>query len=356
MQLGGLYMYYSNIESFQGLENITTLNAFTIGANGIMSFNGLNNLQTITGDFFLSISPIAGEQVPLNLLDNLSNISQVGGNLYAQGLLQNLNDLPTTKLDFLSNLTSVGQDLTLYNFNGEDFNALSNLQTVGGNTTLSAYATSLEGLSNQAISNKLTLSISNIKDLDGLDDFTNLQGLTIGCQNLTSLNGLQNLTMVDGPIIIQGNPVLTDITALSNVNPNFVLGSNNLDLEISDNPNLAICSNDLVCGMLNLPFREIVISNNAIGCHNKPTAFNNCVAFLNNTSFSEPIDYIYEDNVLVVNNKDVKSMKSFNMLGQKVFSINLENSIDLNQFEKGVYFIVVEHQNNQIYKMKVIKK
>ena len=355
-QLGGLYMYYSNIESFQGLENITTLNAFTIGANGIMSFNGLNNLQTITGDFFLSISPIAGEQVPLNLLDNLSNITQVGGNLYAQGFLQNLNDMPTSKIDFLSNLTSVGQDFTLYYFNAEDFNALSNLQSVGGDTSLSVYATSLEGLSNQAINNKLTLAISNVQDLDGLDDFTNLNGLTIGCQNLTSLNGLQNLTMVDGPIIIQGNPVLTDITALSNVNPNFVLGSNNLDLEISDNPNLSICSNDLVCGMLNLPFREIVISNNAIGCHNKPTAFNNCVAFLNNTSFIEPIDYIYEDNILIVNNKDVKSMNSFNMLGQNVLSINLKKSIDLNQFEKGVYFIVVEDINNQTYKMKVIKK
>lgn len=150
--------------------------------------------------------------------------------------------------------------------------------------------------------------------------------------------------------------MLVNQQTLSNVNPNFVLGSNNLDLEISNNPNLALCSNDLVCGMLNLPFREIVISNNAIGCHNKPTAFNNCVAFLNNETFEQAIDYVFVNNILTVNNKDVLSMSCINMLGQKVLSNTKQNSIDLNQIENGLYFVIVSDNNNQIYKMKVIKK
>jgi hypothetical protein len=357
-QLGGIDVIYSNIDSFQGLENITSMNSFWVGANAILSFNGLQNLTNITGDFELSISSLTGEIPPAVLLNNLSNITTVGGNFTAFGSYeQTANNIPQTKLDFLSNLTTVGQNFTLWVFNAEDFNDLSNLQSVGGDTTLSVYATSLEGLSNQAISNKLFLSASNITDLSGLDDFTNLKGLSIsGCANLTSLNGLQALTMVDGPIIITDNAVLNNITALSNVNPNFVLGSNNLDLEISNNPNLALCSNDLVCGMLNLPFREIVISNNAIGCHNKPTAFNNCVTFLSNEAFEQAIDYAFVNNILTINNKDVLSMTCLNMMGQNVIRTSKQNVIDLNQVETGLYFVVVEDSNNQTYKMKVVKK
>lgn len=357
-QLGGIEVVYANINSFQGLQNITTINSFNVFGNTILSFNGLSNLTTITGDFNLSVSPVTGAPIPLNVLSGLSSITSVGGNFTAYGLLQqNTNNIPSLNLDFLNNLVSVGQNFTLYNFNAQDFNSLSNLQSVGGDTTLSVYATSLEGLSNQAISNKLFLSASNITDLSGLDDFTNLKGLSIsGCANLTSLNGLQALTMVDGPIIITDNAVLNNITALSNVNPNFVLGSNNLDLEISNNPNLALCSNDLVCGMLNLPFREIVISNNAIGCHNKPTAFNNCVTFLSNEAFEQAFDYAFVNNILTINNKDVLSMTCLNMMGQKVLGNSKQNVIDLNQVETGLYFVVVEDSNNQTYKMKVVKR
>lgn len=357
-QLGGIAMWYSNIESFEGLENITTLNHFDVQYNSILSFNGLQNLQTINGNFTLDVNPLTGEIIPLDLMSNLSNITTVTGDFYITGSRQQMvNNMPSFNINFLSNLTSVGQNFGLVHFNVGDFSALSNLQSVGGNAGFSVYATSLQGLSNQVINKELYLSIDNVTDFSGLEDFTNLKNLTIHhCADLVSLNGLQNLISVNGTISIQYNPFLSDISALGNVKPDFVLGNDNLDLIISNNPSLSTCTNDFVCGILRLPLREIIISNNAEGCSNKPTVFDACEAIEDVVITEEPIDYSYDNNILTVTNKEVTSINAFSMIGQNVLTTNMHNQMDMNQLGEGIYVVVVQDDKNRVYKLKVMKK
>src|SRR5690554_5107198 len=121
---------------------------------------------------------------------NYPNCTEVSGNLTIQGA--NITDLTP-----LSNLTSVGGYLVIYNnSNLTNLDGLNNLTSVGGYLVI--------------------YNNSNLTNLDGLNNLTSVGGyLNINSNsNLTNLDGLSNLTSVGGYLDIYDNSNLTNLDGL----------------------------------------------------------------------------------------------------------------------------------------------
>ncbi len=134
-----------------------------------------------------------------------------------------------THLDGLSNLTSIGEDLSIY---GD----------------------------------------SSLTDLTGLTSLTSLGGSLIIYSNnsLTSLSGLDGLNSIGGytaigirrGMSVYGNPNLTNITGLENIEAGSVG-----NLQILGNHSLSDCAINSICDYLAIPGSNPWIEGNAPGCN-----------------------------------------------------------------------------------------
>lgn len=118
------------------------------------------------------------------------------------------------------------------------------------------------------IPGNLRIETSNITDLSQLVQITSVAGgIYIGETNLTNLNGLQNITHVGHDVRIRNNPLLTDISGLSNLNSDFVAWTG-FGLEIRNNPQLSTCNLPNFCSYLLNSSNFRTILNNAGDCLN----------------------------------------------------------------------------------------
>src|SRR5690554_1899256 len=183
---------------------------------------------------------------------NYPNCTEVSGNLTIQGA--NITDLTP-----LSNLTSIGGYLVIYNnSNLTNLDGLSNLTSVGG--YLDIYS---------------NLSLTN---LDGLSNLTSVgEFLSINSNsNLTNLDGLSNLTSVGADLVIYSNYSLTDISGLQNIDPASILSTYGFGLYIVNNPLLSVCNLPNFCTYLQGSGLR-TISDNAGDCISEAAVTTACV-------------------------------------------------------------------------------
>src|SRR5690606_7601598 len=161
-----------------------------------------------------------------NFATDYPNCTEVSGNLTIQG---------ANNLTPLSNLTSVGGYLNIYNnLSLTSLNGLSNLTSVGGN----------------------------------LDIYDNL--------SLTNLDGLSNLTSVGADLVIEYNPSLTDISGLQNIDPASILSTYGLGLYIVGNTSLSVCNLENFCTYL-AGSGPRTISDNAGDCISEAAVTTACI-------------------------------------------------------------------------------
>lgn len=243
---GDLTISASGITNLSSLSSLTTINGNLqiINTTNLASLNGLSNLTTINGTLSLGNTNISN-------LDGISNLNTVSG----IGLSQN-NSL--TNIQGLSNVAGI----------------MSGAITIFQNNNL----TNLSGLQNitQASSINITenLTLQNLNGLAGITTLTNNISNTLQIQQnnaLTSLDGLNNLTTFtnNGGVKIIGNPALTSIDALAQIN-NLIL------IDILDNSNLSTCAIASVCNLLNVNNSNAFISGNGTNCSSKTVVQNIC--------------------------------------------------------------------------------
>src|SRR5690606_10808477 len=182
--------------------------------------------------------------------DLYPNCTEVSGNLTIQG---------ANNLTPLSNLTSVGGYLNIYNnLSLTSLNGLSNLTSVGGNLDI--------------------YDNPNLTNLDGLSNLTSVGGyLSIGSNpNLTNLDGLSNLTSVGGDLGIYDNLSLTDISGLQNIDPASILSTYGLGLYIVGNTSLSVCNLENFCTYL-AGSGPRTISDNAGDCISEAAVTTACI-------------------------------------------------------------------------------
>lgn len=202
-------------------DSLRTINGFTdleeIGAGLIISENtslevlsGFENLESIGGDLSITNNDSSFG------ISGFSKLMQVDQGVY----ITNLFSPSIEEITAFDNLTTISKDLVLGNIKG-NLDAFDNIESLG---------------------NDLVLQRIEVQDLGFLDNMESVGGeLTITLNGmLQTLNGLQKLSSIGSSFIVLGNPSLASLNGLD--------GLNSCD-------NLAISENRVLrdyCGLQNL--------------------------------------------------------------------------------------------------------
>lgn len=233
---------------------------------------GLNNYTEITGDLNIGDPNFITD---INDLQYLSSLEKVGS------LSISVDDL--TSFNGLNNLTEVNGNFYVRSVNNNmlNFNGLNNLSTVNGNITITrSYFTDLTGLNNlDTISGNLEMS-----SCYALSSFLGFQAATIGgdfrvinCNFILDLSGVESLTSINGDLIIQDNDDLTTLNGLQNLSTvgSITIGDVSQSGWNAPNQSLSdLCDiRDLV---VNGSFTQFSVSNNLYNPSVNDMLINNC--------------------------------------------------------------------------------
>ncbi|WP_276481636.1 hypothetical protein [Paraflavitalea pollutisoli] len=212
----------TNLDGFNNLETVS--GDFTIslgnipGANAkLKTINGFNKLTGVKYSLFLESASAAGYTGPLNAIKGFKSLKSVGAMLHIGG--KNLTDISG-----FAKLESVGQDLRVVQTALTDLSGLAKLSSSGTNENRLIYITdnskltSLKGLS--SITTVMGLFITRnpeLVDIDGLEKVKSLRwGITIGQNDkLASLAGLANVEGTTASISITENKVLKNFCGIT---------------------------------------------------------------------------------------------------------------------------------------------
>lgn len=214
------------IYSFEGLDNLTNISGDFYCENGYLknNFNGLNNLQTIGGDFTLKVSKgysLADEDYAsfngITSFDGLNKLQEVGGNflidasteMTAFKSLENfkgLESLNAVNGDFIINVINNGENKrsnTILNALSS-FDGLTNLTKIGGDFRINV---------NSNVHSYSTYVLCQLQTLKGLDNLSEVNGdfiievvgldsKTDAFNSLTFSDGPKNLSLINGDISV----------------------------------------------------------------------------------------------------------------------------------------------------------
>ncbi len=372
-----LYVLKTEITNFSGLENLLSTEHFSIGYNpNIQDLSGLNALESVEeiNIWFNSLTSLDGAGnlqsiVRLNIFENpfLSDITELSE-------IQSLVSLSIAGNDFttlagLENLQTVQEDIFISNESIIDLNVLSNLNNFSGSlyfwnnpnlTDISVF----QGI--EEVGDLIVVECPSLTDLSGFSSITTVNGIfrigfnsqfvnlsvfsnltSVGSleiyenQNLQSLAGLNQLISAGASAYIMDNPSLNDISALSNVIPS---GLN--ELVIARNPNLAVCDNPFVCGVVFDPEIAQFLEDNAVGCSSIPQVAANCLLGTETSNWEQSIVVVPNPtrNIIQVTstlNNSVESLTLYSVTGQLLAESNLAQ-MSLSNFEDGIYFLNIQ--------------
>ncbi len=356
------------ITNLNGLSPITTIGGSLViyGNDGLTSLDGLNNLATIGGNLELGkVYQWQPELVNEMLSDisALSNLMSIGGSLHIEGTalmsltgLENIQTIPgdftlykndfLTNLSGLNNLTIIGNTLEIGyesfysvfeagNPALTDLTGLSNLSNIGLNLRITGNGSlvNLTGLENiTTIPGELGIYENDgLINLTGLDNLTTVSFLKIGYvdeedwQNelgnisLESLSALSNLTLVGG-LEIAGNHALTNLTGLENIDSLFF--------------DLSIYQNDGLIDLTGLDDLEFIGGNLRVGYINtgeyEAYLGNDVLVSLNGLNSLKTIggNLYVADNALLGNFSGLENLNSVNGISVR-FNPSLGNITDL---------------------------
>jgi len=223
--------------------------------NDIINLNGLSNLTSIGGDL-----TIYGCDT-LVTLTGLENLTTVGGDLIIEG------NYAMTNFIGLDNLNSIGGDFQI----GLCFGCGGSPEGFYGNPVL----TSVTGIENIAsIGGDLQIGLNHaLASLTGLQNLTSIAGTLYIFLNdsLTGLSGLENLSSIGGGIIIYHNNALVSLSGIDNIDAASIV-----NLQIAENASLSYCEAQSICTFLASPNGAVDIYSNAPGCNNPPEIASGC--------------------------------------------------------------------------------
>lgn len=204
-----------------------------------------------------------------NFQTNYPNCTQVEGGIQITG-----NGI--TNLDGLSNITSIGGNLYLgdYDYGGIPFltslSGLNGLLYIGGGIHIYEcdQLTDLTGLDNiTTLGTHLWIEHnSNLTSLNGLENLVYIGGQIQITYNdaLASLSGLDSLTHIGSHLVVCDNPNLISIESLKNIDAASIDG-----LAIYENSSLPYCAVKSICEFLADPKGYVLIHDNDKGCNSQ---------------------------------------------------------------------------------------
>ncbi len=219
------------------------------------------------------------------------------------------------------------------------------------------------------------INLNGLSVLSSVGNWLEIGGIYDGNPILTDLSGLENLESIGGPFYIYSNDSLSDISALSSLtfvdgdlrieyNPYLttLVGLDNIDAEsinlisISGNSTLTTCEVQSVCDYLASPYANIYIHNNMTGCNNKEEVISACqevsILHLNYSPFTiYPNPTKGQIIVSCESEQNITEINIYDQFGQKVLHKTIvANKINISALDQGLYVIEIVSDNLRIRK------
>lgn len=231
---GGIFINGPDIENLNGFSNIRKIQGglHISSTNNLTSLNGLNNLDSIGGDFLL----IATEFIDLY---ELKNLRKIDGALLIESnnKLKNISGL--SNLEFVGIVISIAFNNQLNDCNAHGFcefitNTPVSVKIFENGTGCESFEQIVEECAQPCPRNFHFASQGQIDNfsIDHPNCFEVSDALRIQGDDITSIAVLSQIETIDEELIIKENPILTDLTGLENIR------SINAFMEIKDNENL----------------------------------------------------------------------------------------------------------------------
>ena len=191
-----------------------------------------------------------------------------------------------------------------------------------------------------------------LTNVDGLDAVSVLGAdLTIrGNASLIHLNGLNGLTTISGWLTVDDNTVLTNISGLENINSGIG------NLVILDNSALSVCNLPNFCTYLTSAGQRD-ISGNLTNCIDEQAILNVCslsVNELHENSFSVYPNPV-KDVLHISCDKEIIHVEVTNMLSQTVTTSLNSSQIDMSSLPVGSYLVKIATEEGEKI-LKVVKQ
>lgn len=344
---GGRLRFFSNasLKKLTGLENLEKLGWLELSTNPELSdITALSKLTSVKGNVFIINNP------KLNTLEGLHNIQEIGyvsattGNWI--GDLQIISNKTLRDLTGLNSLLLVRQGMMIKANEGlADLSGLNNLKYVGQ---------FLEISDNE--------NLSSVNGLNNLEEI-NFEKASVWTFNilhnskLNDLSAFSKLNKIHSMVYIKDNSALTSLNGLHNIDPTTIYEN----VEITNNPLLAICSVPFVCNWLSNPFNDMQIYDNAPGCNDSNEIIEMCSMGVNDTEAKPmitmyPIPVIDILNIQSKNGAKIENIKIFDSSGKVIFTADANKTVlDLSTLPTGLYMITVQTSKG-LHQQKIIKK
>ncbi|MBM3403738.1 MAG: hypothetical protein FJY10_02470 [Bacteroidetes bacterium] len=245
------FNYQSQIDSFQiNHPNCTkVLGDVAIIGEDIENLQGLSSIVEVEGFMAIATCYLLGS------LDGLENLKYVKSlDIQWNSQLKNLEGL--------ENLKSIKWDMHIIsNFSLNEIDGLDSLGYVGGDL--------------QIAQNPVLSSIIGMRSLRNIGGGIGIWENPV----LSDLSGLIGLQTINGELYISDNDALTSLHGLDSISaPSIHV------LKIKDNSHLSDCAIRSICNLLDIPFMNTDISNNAPGCNSEEEVDSACVSLSINSN------------------------------------------------------------------------
>ena len=311
----------------------------------------------ISGVDIVNLSPLAGiteigsendggfEIINNPLLTNLAGLENLSSISYGNFVIEN-NPL-LTSISALSGLTGeIGYSIIIKDNPALiSLNGLQNITQPGDDDVHienNDLLTDLSGLQNIILADDIII-IGNdgLLNLNGLSSLILTGGFIIKDNvNLNDFNGVTSILDIFGSLEIENNPVLNDISSLTNV----TISEYN-PLVISDNPQLSVCSVASICQRILNNQSTITITNNGESCNSQSEVENQCNLSVTEADFSKYLS-VFPNPVTSILHIEFSNNTSFqkaivkSLLGKPILETK-EKQVNLDFLSSGIYLCEV---------------
>ena len=340
----------TDIVNLNGLTNITTINGLFVSNTSLTNFNGLENVTTMNdGDITIEDN---------DLLTNMDALNNMTGTACALYFFIENNPL-------LESLQPLG-GLEISNFAG-CFDTIS-WGGINNNDSL----INLEGLGNFSVPNYFTVSgNASLESFQGFDTSFKIGGAgepgqtnsgVFRVENNSSLIAIDNLNDV---VVVQGGWIaINNNPLLENLMMDGTVEGGNHTVNITNNPNLDVCSGGLICKLAELstqapPKAILQIWENDTCCENGAVVIKKCLLGVSD-AFLQALITVFPNPVSEILTIETDSSSSFvsanvrSLLGELV-TTSQSSVIDMSKLASGIYFIEVVTDKGTLVK-KIVKE
>jgi len=269
-------------------------------------------------------------------LEGLSQLTSFGDEL---AILGNNNLISLEGLESIQTID--GQFGLYYNPNLINVNGLQSLTSIGGSFVITN--------NNNLVSLEMLSSLVNVNEDMGI--YQN--------NSLVNLNGLESLNTVGTYIDIVYNENLEDISGINNINPESI----SMSVEITNNPQLSLCSNQFICDFMSIAGDSLIVHDNKEGCNTLQEIHSNC----DTTSVN---DEEFEDNIVLYPNptkrylafktppdNKIIEISIYDMTGKIVYkTTEKDNAIDVSFLNEGVFVLELVSERSPVVRKLFVKK